>query len=153
MRDKNGRSHWMGPFFIAPDTSPENETMTRDRDFYLDVVVNGYFGAMDSGDLEGTLACFAPNATLTWETNDLVLTGRDEIHAFFAEFIANTNMRLHEVRNAVVDTEKETCAVEIRYRSDIKDGPNVDMENCNFFDFGASGKFTRVHFWSGRIVA
>lgn len=127
--------------------------MIRDRDFYIGVVVDGYFGAMDSGDVEGTLACFAPDATLTWETNDTVLSGHDEIRAFFTEFIAGTNMRLHEVRNAVVDTEKATCAVEIRYRSDIKDGPNVDMENCNFFDFGPDGKFTRVHFWSGRLVA
>lgn len=126
--------------------------MTRDRDFYIDAVVNGYFNAMDTGNVEGTLACFAPDATLTWETNDLMLTGHDEIRAFFAEFIAGTNMRLHEVRNAVVDTEKATCAVEIRYRSHIKDGPNVDMENCNFFDFGPDGKFTRVRFWSGSIV-
>jgi len=126
--------------------------MTRGRDFYIDAVVNGYFKAMDTGDVEGTIACFAPDATLTWETNDLVLTGHGEIRAFFTEFIAGTNMRLHEVRNAVVDTEKATCAVEIRYRSDIKDGPDVDMANCNFFDFGPDGKFTRVRFWSGRIV-
>jgi len=24
-----------------------------------------------------------------------------------------------------------------------------DMHNCNFFDFDADGKFTRVRFWMG----
>jgi hypothetical protein len=26
------------------------------------------------------------------------------------------------------------------------------MENCNFFDVGADGRFTRVRFWTGRVV-
>ncbi len=126
--------------------------MTRDREFYIDVVVNGYFGSMDSGNIEGTMACFAPDATLTWETADMVLTGHDALRGFFSEYIEGTHMRSHEVRNAVVDTEKATCAVEIRYRGAPKDGDKIDMENCNFFDFGSDGTFTRVHFWSGGSV-
>ena len=59
---------------------------------------------------------------------------------------------VHQATNFVVDTEKGTCAVEIVYRNDRKDWSLVDMANCNFFDFGDDGKFTRVRFWSGGPV-
>ena len=126
--------------------------MSRSRAFYVDAVVKGYFGAMDSGDVEGTVACFAPNATLTWESNNLRLEGHDELRTFFAELCAGTEKMVHQATNFVVDTEKGTCAVEIVYRNDRKDGYLVDMANCNFFDFGDDGKFTRVRFWSGGPV-
>ncbi|MDA0367594.1 MAG: nuclear transport factor 2 family protein [Proteobacteria bacterium] len=126
--------------------------MARDRNFYIEAVVRGYFGAMDSGDVDGTVACFAPDATLTWESNNVRLTGHDELRPFFAELCAGTNAMAHEVTNFVVDTDKGTCAVEIIYRNERTDGTLADMANCNFFDFGADGKFTRVRFWSGGSV-
>lgn len=126
--------------------------MSRPRAFYVDAVAKGYFDAMDSGDVEGTVACFAPDATLTWESNNLRLEGHDALRAFFTELCAGTNAMAHEATNFVVDTEKGTCAVEIVYRNDRKDGSLVDMANCNFFDFGPDGRFTRVRFWSGGPV-
>ena len=126
--------------------------MARERGFYIDAVVNGYFGSMDSGDIEGTVACFAPDATLTWETNDVVLNGHDQLRTFFTALCEGTNAMAHKATNFVIDTEKETCAVELVYRNDRKDGVLADMENCNFFDFSPDGRFTRVHFWTGSVI-
>jgi len=126
--------------------------MARDRQFYIDAVVKGYFGAMDSGDVEGTVACFAPDATLTCESSDMRLKGHDDLRAFFTDLCANTNAMVHEVTNFVVDAERGTCAVEIVYRNDRKDGETFDMENCNFFDFAEDGRFSRVRFWTGEFV-
>ena len=127
--------------------------MTRDREFYIDVVVNGYFGSMDSGNIEGTMACFAPDATLTWETADMVLTGHDALRGFFSEYIEGTP---HAVARSPQRGGRHG-------ESDLRGGdplprrpqgrsPTIDMENCNFFDFGSDGTFTRVHFWSGGSV-
>ena len=126
--------------------------MARKRGFYIDAVVKGYFGAMDAGDIEGTVSCFAPDATLTWETNDVVLNGHDQLRTFFTALCEGTNAMAHKATNFVIDTEKETCAVELVYRNDRKDGVLADMVNCNFFDFGPDGRFTRVHFWTGSVV-
>ena len=58
--------------------------MTRRRGFYIDAVVKGYFGAMDPGDVEATVACFALDATLI--TNDVVLTEHDALRSFSESF-------------------------------------------------------------------
>ena len=38
-------------------------------------------------------------------------------------------------------------ATEQGYFGELKDGSKNDMHNCNFFDFDADGKFTRVIIW------
>lgn len=126
--------------------------MARDRQFYIDAIVRDYFGAMDSGDVDATVACFAPDATLTCESSDMRLKGHDELRAFFKDLCVRTAAMVHQVTNFVVDEANGRCAVEIVYRNEHKDGSLYDMENCNFFDFGPDGKFARVRFWTGEFV-
>jgi ketosteroid isomerase-like protein len=95
-----------------------------DRQFYFDAA-NRYFTAMDRGDVEGVVACFA-------------------------DICANSNRMAHSPTHWVVDVETGTCACELDYFDDMKDGRVYDMHNCNFSEFDATGKFSRVYFWMGR---
>jgi ketosteroid isomerase-like protein len=125
--------------------------MNRERDFFVDRV-DGYFASMDRGDVDGTVACFAPDATLTCESNDMRLSGHEEIRSFFERITSNTHEMVHEVTGLVVDEAGGRCAAELNYRNRRKVGDDIDMAVCDFFDFDDDGKFSRVRFWTSGVV-
>ncbi len=47
----------------------------------------------------------------------------------------------------MVEPEAGKVATEQSYIGELKDGTRNDMHNCNFFDVGADGRFTRVIIW------
>ena len=106
-----------------------------------------YFDAVDVMDLDGVLAHFADDATLTVQTAHVTFTGAEEIRRMFADFFASSNTIRHEIRNIVVEEDRGKVATEQGYIGDLKDGSHNDMHNCNFFDFDAAGKFKRVIIW------
>ena len=118
------------------------------RESLVEAVVSGYFGAMDAGDVEACVACFADDAVLLTE-NRMRLEGKEELRAFFARLVAISHEMLHEVTNLVVDVDAGKVACELRYANTRREGGRLDMANCNFFDFDPSGRFTRVKFWLG----
>ena len=106
-----------------------------------------YFKAVDAMDIEGVLACFADDATLTVQTDHVTFTGAAEIRRMFTDFFGASVSILHEIRNIVVEPDRAKVATEQGYIGELKDGSKNDMHNCNFFDFDADGKFTRVIIW------
>jgi ketosteroid isomerase-like protein len=106
-----------------------------------------YFKAVDAMDIEGVLACFAEDATLTVQTDHVTFTGAAEIRRMFTDFFGASNSIYHEIRNLVVEADKAKVSTEQGYIGELKDGSKNDMHNCNFFDFDADGKFTRVIIW------
>jgi ketosteroid isomerase-like protein len=106
-----------------------------------------YFKAVDAMDIEGVLACFADDATLTVQTDHVTFTGAAEIRRMFTDFFGASDSIGHEIRNLVVEPGAAKVATEQRYFGELKDGSQNDMHNCNFFDFDADGKFTRVIIW------
>ena len=106
-----------------------------------------YFKAVDAMDIEGVMACFADDATLTVQTDHVTFTGAAEIRRMFLGFFDGSVSIGHEIRNIVVEPGTAKVATEQGYFGELKDGSKNDMHNCNFFDFDADGKFTRVIIW------
>lgn len=110
--------------------------------------VDRYFEAMDRGDVDATVACFADDATLASE-GQMYLTGKVEIAAFFQRLTDNSERMAHDVTNLVVDADAGKVAAELHYTNVRVSHAPIDMHNCNFFDIGDDGRFRRVRFWVG----
>ena len=106
-----------------------------------------YFKAVDAMDIEGVMACFADDATLTVQTDHVTFSGAAEIRRMFTDFFGASVSIFHEIRNIVVEPERAKVATEQGYIGELNDGSRNDMHNCNFFDVDADGKFTRVIIW------
>ncbi|HET6173353.1 MAG TPA: nuclear transport factor 2 family protein [Gaiellales bacterium] len=106
-----------------------------------------YFKAVDAMDVEAVMACFADDATLTVQTDHVTFNGAAEIRRMFTDFFGASVSIGHEIRNIVVEPAAAKVATEQGYFGELKDGSRNDMHNCNFFDFDADGKFTRVIIW------
>ena len=106
-----------------------------------------YFDAVDAMDVDGVLAHFADDATLTVQTDHATFEGAGEIRRMFTDFFGASVWIRHELRNVVVEEAAGKVATEQGYMGELKDGSKNDMHNCNFFDVGPDGKFTRVIIW------
>ncbi len=106
-----------------------------------------YFKAVDAMDIEGVMACFADDATLTVQTDHVTFTGAAEIRRMFTDFFGGSVSIFHEIRNIVVEPDRAKVATEQGYIGELKNGAKNDMHNCNFFDVDADGRFTRVIIW------
>jgi ketosteroid isomerase-like protein len=106
-----------------------------------------YFKAVDAMDVDAILSHFADDATLTVQTDHVTFTGADEIRRMFTDFTGGSKSIFHEIKNIVVEPEAGKVATEQSYIGELNDGTKNDMHNCNFFDIGPDGKFTRVIIW------
>jgi uncharacterized protein (TIGR02246 family) len=125
---------------VATDTA----TQTREQ---LAALPESYFKAVDAKDVDAILEHFADDATLTVQTDHAVFAGAEEIRRMFTDFCEGSVSIFHEMKNIVVEPETGKVATEQSYIGELTDGTNNDMHNCNFFDIGADGKFTRVMIW------
>jgi ketosteroid isomerase-like protein len=125
---------------VATETQP----LTRDQ---LAGLPDTYFKAVDAKDVDAILAHFADDATLIVQTDHAVFSGADEIRRMFADFCDGSVSIFHEIKNIVVEPEARKVATEQSYIGELVDGAKNDMHNCNFFDIGPDGKFTRVIIW------
>jgi hypothetical protein len=65
----------------------------------------------------------------------------------FDDFCGNSKSIFHEIKNIVIEEAASKVATEQSYIGELNDGTKNDMHNCNFFDVGSDGKFTRVIIW------
>ena len=121
-------------------------TATRTRE-QLAALPDSYFKAVDAKDVDAILSHFADEATLTVQTDGAVFAGGDEIRRMFTDFCDASVSIFHEIKNIVVEPDAGKVATEQSYIGELKDGTKNDMHNCNFFDIGADGKFSRVIIW------
>ena len=110
--------------------------------------VHRYFEAMDRGDIEATLECFTDDALLISE-GQMHLKGKAAIRAFLVELAANSASMSHTVTGLVADATQRKAVAELRYTNARLEFADIDMENCNIFEFDETGRFTRVRFWVG----
>jgi uncharacterized protein (TIGR02246 family) len=106
-----------------------------------------YFRAVDAQDLDAVLSHFAEDATLTVQTDHVTFNGAAEIRRMFNDFFAGSESIVHEIKNIVVEEATAKVATEQSYVGELADGSRNDMHNCNFFDVGPEGTFTRVIIW------
>jgi ketosteroid isomerase-like protein len=110
-----------------------------------------YFKAVDAQDVDAIVSHFADDATLTVQTDHVTFTGADEIRRMFDDFVGNSNSIFHEIKNIVIEETAGKVATEQSYIGELKNGTRNDMHNCNFFDVGPDGKFTRVIIWMAGV--
>jgi ketosteroid isomerase-like protein len=115
-----------------------------DRD-QLAAIPASYFRAVDAYDLSAVLEHFAADATLTVQTAGVTFSGHDEIGRMFVDFFADWDSMVHEITNVVVDPAGSKVSTE--QQVDLNRNGTTKMNNCNFFDVGPDGKFTRVIIW------
>jgi uncharacterized protein (TIGR02246 family) len=106
-----------------------------------------YFKAVDAQDLDAVVSHFAQDATLTVQTDHVTFDGAAEIRRMFSDFFAGSKSIFHEIKNIVVEEATAKVATEQSYIGELADGSRNDMHNCNFFDVGPEGTFTRVIIW------
>jgi ketosteroid isomerase-like protein len=106
-----------------------------------------YFRAVDAQDLDAIVSHFAADATLTVQTDHVTFTGAAEIRRMFGDFLGGSKSIFHEIKNIVVEEATGKVATEQSYIGELTDGTRNDMHNCNFFDVGPDGTFTRVIIW------
>ena len=110
--------------------------LTREQ---LAALPDSYFKAVDAKDVDGIVAHFADDATLTVQTDHVTWTGADEIRRMFTDFTEGSVSIFHEIKNIVVEPEAGKVATEQSYIGELNDGTRNDMHNCNFFDVGPDG--------------
>ncbi|KAE8149073.1 NTF2-like protein [Aspergillus avenaceus] len=120
------------------------QSMTRDQ---LASLAKSYFQAVDANDVDLVLSHFAPDATLTVQTDHVTFTGLDELRQMFSGFITNSKQMLHEVKSIVADEKTGKVATQQYFTGESLEGTQSEMLNCNFFDVNADGKFSRVVIW------
>ena len=118
--------------------------LTRDA---LAALPDSYFKAVDAKDVDAVLSHFAQDATLTVQTDHKTFSGAEEIRRMFTDFLANSRSVFHEITNIVVEEAAGKVSTEQNYVGELADGTKNDMHNCNFFDVGPDGRFTRVIIW------
>ena len=118
--------------------------LTRDA---LAALPDSYFKAVDAKDVDAVLSHFAQDATLTVQTDHKTFSGAEEIRRMFTDFLANSRSAFHEITNIVVEEAAGKVSTEQNYVGELADGTKNDMHNCNFFDVGPDGRFTRVIIW------
>ncbi|KAI9042451.1 nuclear transport factor 2 family protein [Aspergillus affinis] len=106
-----------------------------------------YFAAIDNKDLELVLSLFVPDATFTVQTDHVTITGLEELRSMFVGFMGSSKTMLHDIQHITVDERARKVCTEHKYVGELEDGTKNDMKNCNFFDVGEDGRFTRVVIW------
>ena len=122
----------------------QSPALTRDE---LAALPASYFKAVDAQDVEAIVSHFADDGTLTVQTDHVTFNGAEEIRRMFNDFCGNSKSIFHEIKNIVVEEATSKVATEQSYIGELNDGTKNDMHNCNFFDVGTDGKFTRVIIW------
>jgi ketosteroid isomerase-like protein len=122
----------------------QSTELTRDQ---LAALPASYFKAVDAQDVDAIVSHFADDATLTVQTDHVTFNGTAEIRRMFTDFVSSSNSIFHEIKNIVVEEATAKVATEQSYIGELTDGSRNDMHNCNFFDVGPDGRFTRVIIW------
>ena len=116
----------------------------------LRAAVDGYFAALDTLDVEATVALFAPGATLECVTDGRNPRGHDELRAFFHGVVDGSRGMVHPVVWIAVDGEAGSVATVQEYRDEPDSGAVYEERTCNVFGFDGEGRITRLRFWRGK---
>jgi ketosteroid isomerase-like protein len=107
-----------------------------------------YFDAIEAMDLERVVSHFAEDATYIMQTSGRVLRDAREIRQMFADAFAAEKTVRHQIINLLVEESVRKIATEQTCAGEYVDGTPIAMHNCNLFDVGLDGRFTRVINWS-----
>lgn len=107
-------------------------------------LVERYFAAVDTKDLEGTLACYTSDCSITVETAGIQVAGRDgDVREMIEQLFERFETMWHGEFHHVVDEEAGTIASQFLYKNLAPDGTRREDHNCNFARV-VDGKFSAI---------
>jgi ketosteroid isomerase-like protein len=106
-----------------------------------------YFELCDKKDLENVMSQYAPDASETVMPGGDSFVGASAIRRMYENLFADFESMRHEVTRVVVDASRGRVATEQHFRGSRPNGEVEEMYNCNFFDYDAQGKLSRVYIW------
>lgn len=115
---------------LRPDSASREQVAER---------VRRYYRLVDDNDIAGLLELFAESAEYARPGYD-VLSGRQEIHAFYSGTRVIAQGR-HTLRRIVV--EGREAAVHGNFHGTLRDGSEVSLRFADFFRLDDSGLFRR----------
>jgi ketosteroid isomerase-like protein len=99
----------------------------------LVALVEHYFASVDRMDLDGTLACFEPDATFTIATFNTIYQGRDTgIRSMFERLNSRYSRVWHGNFDHVIQAPARVAS-QFRVENTLLDGSLRVKNNCNFF--------------------
>ena len=111
------------------------------------IVTKSYFGNVDLKKIDNVLDCFAKDATLTIQTDNLTHRGRDnEIKRMFSDFLPAFDIIWHGNFKPIIDVESQSIAVQFNALRLRYDGIEERAQNINLF-FLSEGKFSEVYIY------
>ena len=114
-------------------------------EYYVDMVVNKYFGNVDRKNMAAVLDTFNPGAVFSIQSAFTTHEGRDTgIRQMFRNLFDNYRTIVHKDFVHVVDVERNACAAQFNVELTDPAGNLTKMSNCNFFYLDDAGKFKRV---------
>ncbi len=125
---------------------------TLDRAALIEFACQTYFGAVDRKDMDGTLACFHDEASLTVQTSFTTHAGKAAIQRMFTDFFAGYATIVHKDFTCTVDEANGRIAASFEAVLTAADGSVTRLNNTNFWKF-RDGRFQEVHvYMSGANV-
>lgn len=115
--------------------------------------VERYFAALDSLDVEATVACFAEDGSLECVSDGRRAVGPEQLRDFVSGVTDGSQGMVHALVTLVIDVDAGECATEQDYHDRRSDGRVYDERTCNFFSFAPDGRLRRVRFWRGFSAA
>nr|WP_271213960.1 nuclear transport factor 2 family protein [Rhodococcus wratislaviensis]GLK41236.1 hypothetical protein GCM10017611_81120 [Rhodococcus wratislaviensis] len=100
----------------------------------LESTTRAFYREVDANDPEAFRRHLADDAAFAFNDVDPV-TGVEAIDAFVSAWKGNFEAVLHELDNLVVDTTKNTVAVEITVAYIFPDGKEVKVKGSSFVEF------------------
>lgn len=99
--------------------------------------VHRYYTLVDSGDVDGLVGLFAPQAVYRRPGYE-PLVGRDDLRAFYqGERVIDSGV--HSVEQTVVG--EDAVAVHGTFEGVLKDGSKTSLRFADFYTFDADGRF------------
>lgn len=119
-----------------------------------------YFKAVANKDMPAIMEFYADDATFivhtaanigdpnTWG-NFITFKSKPEIQKLYEQFLQGIKQtKICHAEHSVIDERQQRIATEQRYVAHGQTGELISLYNCNFFDFNAQGKISRVMNWS-----
>ena len=130
--------------FAKEESGPSGHTAD-----FLRARVQQYFDAVDTFDVEGAVAMFAPDGELRCESDDRHARGHREISEFLHGVTDGSVEMIHDIEALAVDPAAGTAFSQQAYKDQRDDGRVYDERTINSYAFDASGRFRIVRFWRG----
>ena len=106
-------------------------------------LVERYFSAVDTEQLDQILALMTDDCIFSVETHGVILHGKLEITGMFQRLWSNHRAVRHHGFRYVCDATASRISVQFKVENTETDGTLTHKSNCNFFDV-TDGRFSAV---------